>query len=102
MSHEPKQIGCTLKYIVRGVESTRESRGDLQTELQDNLKGLSAVTILPVVQGLSIELEMHDIAPFNRASFEPYVAEHVLPDAVRIRCEAESDLALQLVKEKFT
>ena len=103
MSDEAVQtVSCVLKYIVRGVRSSRESRGDLQTELADNLSGLSAVTILPVVEGLAVEIEMHDIAPFSRTSFEPYVAEHVLPEAVRIRCEAEDPLQLQLVKVKFS
>ena len=102
MSEEStKSTSCVLKYIVRGVNSSRESRGDLQTELTDNLSGLAAVTILPVVQGLAVEIEMHDISPFSRTSFEPYIAEHVLPEAVRIRCDAEDMLQLQLVKSKF-
>ena len=96
------RVSCVLKYVARGVASTRENRGDLRQELLDTLSGISDVTILPVVQGLAIEIEMDDIAPFTRTSFEPFVAEHVLPEAVRIRCEAEAGLELQLVKSKFS
>ena len=102
MEEENSVISATLKYIVRGVRSSRESRGDLQNELTDNLTSSSAVTILPVVEGLAVEIEVDDIAPFSRTSFEPYVAEHVLPEAVRIRCEAEDPLQLQLIKAKFS
>ncbi|MEM7101235.1 MAG: hypothetical protein AAF541_23435 [Pseudomonadota bacterium] len=96
-----QKVSCVLKYVVRGVESTRENRSDLKQELLDTLNGIGDVTILPVVQGLAVEIEMDDIAPFTRTSFEPFVADHVLPEAVKIRCDAEDFLELQLVKSKF-
>ena len=94
-------VGARLKYLIRGVEPDRGDRGALQAELEAALPGASAITLLPVVEGFSLDLEMHDIAPFSRTSFEPYVAEHVLPDAVRLRCQARGDLGVQLLKASF-
>ena len=92
---------CTLKYLVRGVAHSRESSQDLKTELNDMLPNATAITVLPVVQGLSVEVEVSNIAPFSRTSFEPYVAEHVLPDAVRIRCQILDPPQVQLLKSHF-
>ncbi len=92
--------GCTLKYLLKGVPTSRESKDDLRTELHDMLPNATAVTVLPVVDGFSVELEVADVAPFSRASFEPYVAEHVLPDAVRIRCGVPG-VRVQLLKSIF-
>ena len=91
-----------MKYLVKGVSADREQRGDLQAELYDNLPGATSVVTLPVVQGLSVELEIADIAPFSRDSFEPYIAEHVLPEAVAIRCEDGSMAQIQLLKARFS
>lgn len=102
MQEDSSIVRATLKYLVRGVHSSRETRADLQNELADNLASARAVTILPVVEGLAVEIEVDNIAPFSRTSFEPYVAEHVLPEAVRIRCDAEESLQLQLIKAKFS
>ena len=77
---------CLLKYLVRGVTADRSSQQSLTSELGDVLNHVSAITILPVVQGFSVELEFDDIKPFTKVSFEPYVAENVLADAVNLRC----------------
>lgn len=93
---------CSLKYIVKGVSASREKKADLRTELHEILPSAQAVTVLPVVDGFSVELEVTDVAPFTRLSFEPYVAEHVLPDAVRARCDVDGAVHLQLLKAKFS
>ena len=88
--------------IVKGVVPTREAKDDLKTELVECLPNMEAITVLPVVDGFSIELEIGDVAPFSRTSFEPYIAEQVLPEAVRLRCQTKGAVRLQLLKSKFT
>ena len=48
-----------------------------------------------------MELEFEDIKPFTTVSFEPYVAEHVLGDAVRLRCDTQGSAEIQLLKSRF-
>jgi hypothetical protein len=93
---------CTLRYLVKGIVPSREAKEDLANELWDILPNTEAVTVLPVVDGFSVELEVADVAPFSRSSFEPYVAEHVLADAVRLRCQTKGPVRLQLLRSKFS
>lgn len=65
------------------------------------LNHVSAITVLPVVEGFSVELEFDDIKPFTQVSFEPYIAEHVLADAVNLRCSHQEDPQIQLLKSRF-
>jgi hypothetical protein len=92
---------CILKYLVKGVAPNRESQSALQTELYDLLPSVQAVTVLPVVEGFSVEMEFSDLSPFTRNSFEPYVADHILPEAVASRCEVTEVIALQLLKARY-
>ena len=94
-------IACILKYLVKGVDPTREAQHRLQQEVHDLLRDAISVVVLPVVEGFSIELEMQTLKPFSRSSFEPYVAEHVLPEAVQICCRPEGEIQLQLLKAHF-
>lgn len=94
------KTGCTLKYLARGVVTSRDSKIALLAELNDILAN-STITVLPVNEGYSIELEFPDIAPFNRSSFEPYIAEQVLSEALRLRCELSGNLQLDLLKARF-
>ena len=94
-------VACTLRYLVKGVMPDREESAALQAELYDALPSAHAVTILPVVEGYSVELEVSDLAPFSRTSFEPYVAEHILPDAVNVRCRPRGGVQLQLLKAHY-
>ena len=96
-----EDVVCVLRYLVKGVATERETQGALQDELIDLLPNAHAVTILPVVQGFSVEIEMSDLAPFSRTSFEPYLAEHVLPDAVMSRCRSQGEVKLQLLKAHY-
>lgn len=92
---------CILKYLVKGVAPGRESQRALQIELEELLPSHNAITILPVVEGYSVEIEVNNIAPFSRTSFEPYVAEHILSEAVNMRCESRGETELQLLKARF-
>ena len=92
---------CLQKYLVRGVTADRQAQQALTAELTDMLNHVSAITVLPVVEGFSVELEFDDIKPFTSVSFEPYVAEHVLSDAVRLRCESAGSPEIQLLKSRF-
>lgn len=91
---------CVLKYLVKGVSTSRETQSDLQREIQDALPNAQSVVVLPVVEGFAVEIEMADLGPFSTTSFEPYVAEHVLPDAVNIGCRVTQH-QLQLLKAHF-
>ena len=44
---------------------------------------------------------MSDLRPFSAESFEPYVAEHVLPEAAQLRCTTTGPVQLQLLKARF-
>jgi hypothetical protein len=94
------KTGCTLKYLARGVITSRDSKSALVTELCEVLPE-STVTVLPVNEGYSVELEFTDIAPFSRSSFEPYIAEQVLSEALHLRCELSGSLQLDLLKARF-
>ncbi len=98
---EDQKLRCQLRYLVKGVYTSRESQQELARELEDLLPNAEAITVLPVVQGYSVELEIKDIRPFNRTSFEPYIADHVLADAVRIHCDSDEDIQIQLLKARF-
>ena len=89
-----ERLQCQLRYLVKGVYTTRDSQQALAQELDELLPKADAITVLPVVQGYSVDLEIMDIAPFNRVSFEPYIADHVLADAVRIHCESDDEIQI--------
>ena len=99
-NHETK-VACILKYLVKGVRPNRTSQSDLQIELEELLPNASSIVILPVVEGYSVEIEVSDVAPFSRSSFEPYVADHILREAVIIRCKPTSDIQLQLLRAHY-
>ena len=92
---------CLLKYLIRGVGADRASQQALTEELAEMLTNVSAVTVLPVVEGFTVELEFDDIKPFTVVSFEPYVAEHALSNAVRLRCVSQGSPEIQLLKSCF-
>ena len=92
---------CTLKYLVRGVKPDRESQGDLRSELYDSLPNAHSVVVLPVVDGFSVEIEFSDLGAFSRTSLEPYIAEHVVPEAVHLRCNTLEPPKLKLLKAHF-
>ena len=92
---------CLLKYLVRGVTADRTSQQSLTSELGDMLNHVTAITVLPVVHGFSVELEFDDIKPFTKVSFEPYIAEHVMADAVNLRCSHQGSPQIQLLKSRF-
>ena len=96
-----ERLQCQLRYLIKGIYTSRGSQQELTRELEDLLPNADTVTVLPVVQGYSVDLEIKDIAPFTRVSFEPYIADHVLPDAVRIHCEGDGDVQIQLLKASF-
>ena len=87
-------LQCQLRYLVKGVYTTRGSQQELTRELEDLLPNAESITVLPVVQGYSVDLEIRDIAPFNRVSFEPYIADHVLADS-------DEAIQIQLLKASF-
>lgn len=96
-----KRLQCQLRYLIKGIYTSRDSQQELTRELEDLLPNADAITVLPVVQGYSVDLEINDITPFNRVSFEPYIADHVLADAVRIHCEGDGDVQIQLLNSSF-
>ena len=96
------RVACTLKYLVKGVRPDRDSRSDLQVELEELLPNAESIVILPVVEGYSVEIEVSDVAPFSRTSFEPYVADHILAEAVAIRCRPTSAVQFQLLQAHYS
>jgi hypothetical protein len=96
-----EHIVCVIRYLVKGVAPERDHQHALQDELHELLPNAEAVTVLPVVDGFSVEIEMSDLRPFSRTSFEPYLAEHVLPEAVSSRCRSSGNVQLQLLKAHY-
>ena len=96
-----ERLQCQLRYLIKGIYTSRDSQQELTRELEDLLPNADAVTVLPVVQGYSVDLEIKDITPFNRVSFEPYIADNVLADAVRIHCNSDEEVQIQLLKSRF-
>ena len=56
MSEHRQRHTCLLKYLVRGVDADRASQQALTAELEEMLNHVSAVTVLPVVEGFTVEL----------------------------------------------
>ena len=94
-------VACILKYLVKGIVPEREDQRALGDDIQELLPHANAVVVLPVVDGYSVEIEVTEMTPFSRTSFEPYVAEHILPEAVRIRCRPSDEVQLQLLKAHY-
>jgi len=46
-------------------------------------------------------VKFDDIAPFNRSSLEPYIAEQESSEALRLRCQLSGNLQLDLLKARF-
>ena len=92
---------CRLQYLVKGVNAEREDKFSLQQELVDALPNASLVNLLPVVEGFRLDLEFTDIAPFSKASFEPYLAEQVLLELINLKCETRGSVSLQLLRSEF-
>ncbi len=74
-----------LSYLVRGITSSKADRLALGEELSSCLEFADAVNVLPVIDGVQVDIEVTDIAPFREESFEPYVCEHVLKPAIAAR-----------------
>ena len=94
--------GCVLKYLVKGVPHDREAKNDLRQVLHEAIPKAESIVVLQVVDGFSVEIEVTDVSPFSRTSFEPYIADHVLPDGVRACFRDVSDPQLQLLKAQFS
>ena len=94
------RTSCKLRYLARGVETDQESRQSLSEELSI-ASGVTCVTILPIVQGWSIEVDFSDISPFGKSSFEPYFAEQILREAIMLRCNIEGALQLELLLSSY-
>jgi len=98
-----KPTTCTLGYLIRGVAYGKAQRAALADEITQMLENASAVTALPVVDGISLELEVSDIAPFGTESFEAYVSEHILAPVVQAQCEPiDGPAKLKLINKRFS
>ena len=92
---------CRLQYLVKGINAEHEVKFSLHREIVEALPNASFVNLLPVVEGFTLDLEFTDIAPFSKASFEPYLAEQVLLELINLKCETRGSVSLQLVRSEF-
>ncbi len=92
---------CKIKYLVRGVEANRESKENLRNEILDMLPKAEVVTLLPVVEGFSLDIEVSDISPFSESSFETYLSDQILLEAIELKCDPRGQISLELVKSNF-
>ncbi len=92
---------CKIKYLVRGVEANRESKENLRNEIFDMLPKAEVVTLLPVVEGFSLDIEVSDISPFSESSFESYLSDQILLEAIELKCDPRGQISLELVKSNF-
>ena len=93
---------CRIQYLVKGVNAEREDKSNLHQEIVDALPNVTAVNLLPVVEGFSLDLEFSDIEPFSKASFEPYLSEQVLLELINLKCETIGSASLQLVRSEYS
>jgi len=94
-------VVCILRYVIQGIRPERALSNALQDELLESLSHATAVTLLPVVDGLSLEIELSDLAPFSRHSIEPYIAEHLIPDAVSSTFRPREPVTVKLLKAHY-
>jgi len=92
---------CRMKYLVRGVDADRETKDNLRNEIINMLPKATAVTLLQVVEGFSLDIEMSDIAPFSESSFEPYLSDQILLEAIELKCNPRGTTSIELIKSDF-
>ena len=85
--------GSTLTYLVHGVarRSDPTTSIDLCEEIQEVLPNPGPVAVSPTKDALEVRISVTDIEPFTRATFEPYVYEHVLWHAVTACCDIDGE-----------
>ena len=84
---------CTVRYVVKGI-ADRYLAGtsmDLCEEIQEALPNPGSVSVKPTDEGMDVTIEVTDIEPFNRDTFEPFIYEHVLWHAVHATCHIQGD-----------
>ena len=93
---------CKIKYLVKGIAPDRASKDNLKNEIFDMLPKAEAVTVLPIVEGFSLDLEVSDIAPFSKASFEPYLSSQILLEAIELKCNPIGLISIELINSSFS
>lgn len=67
-----------FRYLLAGAPHGDAARQTLQEELQELIPHLLHLNLLPVNQGLHLDLEVASTAPFDSAEFEVYLVDHIL------------------------
>lgn len=70
------------RFLLAGVAFDEQTREALRETLEELIEPLRYVALLSVNQGLQLDLEVTDTAPFSVADYEDYLIDHVLQPAV--------------------
>ncbi|MDA1077022.1 MAG: hypothetical protein O3A63_20085 [Proteobacteria bacterium] len=90
-----------MRYLIKGVNSTKENRIDFEAELKRSSFQIDSVVLLPVVNGFTAEIELTSLGPFDEKSIEPYLQENLVSSSVETvfqKSAAEFDVVLQRLK----
>lgn len=71
-----------FRFLLSGANHSDAARLALQDELIDLIEQVVHLNLLPVNQGLQLDLEVASIAPFALADYEAYLVDHVLAPAI--------------------
>lgn len=79
-----------FRFLLAGANYSDHARHGLQEELQDLIANMLHLNLLPVNQGLQMDLEVESIQPFSEADYEAYLVDHILLPVLNRQSEAHS------------
>lgn len=84
---EPAAV-IEYRFLLAGAPVDDDSRERLKEAIAEPVADLAFLALLPVNQGLQLDLEVHSTAPFSIADYEDYLIDHVIAPALSQVAEA--------------
>lgn len=78
---EPQAV-IEYRYLLAGAPVDDDSRNHLRDAIAEPIADLAFLALLPVNQGLQLDLEVRSTAPFSTADYEDYLVDHVIAPAL--------------------
>ena len=80
-----------FRFLLAGAQHSDAARIELQDALHELLPQAVHLNLLPVNQGLHLDLELSSIAPFGNADYEAYLVDHILTPVLQHRVADGAD-----------
>ncbi|MGI9327464.1 MAG: hypothetical protein ACR2PZ_19755 [Pseudomonadales bacterium] len=100
-STEDTEPRLEFRFLLSGANHSDAARLSLQDELNDLLEQVVHLNLLPVNQGLQLDLEVASIAPFALADYEAYLIDHILAPAIsKVATHEASSVRIQPLRSR--